>query len=47
MCSSVKGPTGDGGGGRVVLGQGEATAGQHVLLLQVLELQDVHLTPDG
>lgn len=36
--------TGDGGRWRVVLGQGEAAAGQDVLLLQVLQLQDVHLT---
>lgn len=30
----------------VVLGKGETTTGQHVLLFQVLEFQDVHLTPD-
>lgn len=28
----------------VLLGQGEATAGQNVLFLQVLQLQDVYLT---
>lgn len=30
----------------VVLGKGEATAGQYVLLFQVLEFQDIDLTPD-
>lgn len=30
----------------VVLGKGEATAGQYVLLFQVLEFQDINLTPD-
>lgn len=36
--------TSDGGGWRVVLGEGESTAGQDVLLFQVFELQDVNLT---
>lgn len=30
----------------VVLGKGEATAGQYVLPFQVLEFQDINLTPD-
>lgn len=36
--------TGDGSGRRVVLGEGETTAGQDVLLFQVFEFQDVNLT---
>ena len=39
--------TGDGGRGRVVLGEGETAAGQDVLFLQVLQFQDVHLAFDG